>query len=114
MPSRSNDPVFPITWRDLRGNDADDQSVAARLLDQLHRELGSGHILHGRNCRVLASALPADDVAVRVDDTEFAIVHLTHTSNPPEPPPWPTTELFDTQADFLVALEERHPSDGYI
>lgn len=64
---------------------------------ELHRELAPGHPLHGRSLRVIAKALPNDDVIVECDG-DVAVVHLTWTKGL-EPPPWP-------QTTFIASAEE--------
>jgi hypothetical protein len=43
---------------------------------ELRREVAPGHALHGRPWRVIAKALPNDDVIAECED-EVAVVHLT-------------------------------------
>ncbi len=58
------------------------------LVRELGRELTLGHELYGRVVRVVARALPQDDVLVELLDG-VALVHLTWRGAP-EPPPWPS------------------------
>ena len=64
------------------------QDLAAKLTVELHRELTAHHALHGRQWRVIARALPNDDV-VAVCDDDVVVVHLTWRNGAPERSPWP-------------------------
>ncbi len=66
------------------------------LDDELRREVGPGHPLHGVATRTLARRGDCDDVLFALEDGtgRVAVVHLTWTSRPPERPPWPSTRLF--------------------
>jgi hypothetical protein len=71
---------------DLRSEDEQAESLRAELL----RELSAGHVLHGVDLRVIARALPQDEVVVETTSGQVALVHLTWTGHA-ESPPWPTT-----------------------
>ena len=66
----------------------DSPDEAEPLRRELVRESAAGHELHGRVARILARALPQDDVLVALDDG-FALVHLAWSGRP-EPLPWPS------------------------
>jgi len=64
---------FSEPLRDLRGR----QDEAEQLRAELLRELGPGHALHGLDPRVIARAIPQDDVVVETAAGGVALVHLT-------------------------------------
>ena len=66
----------------------------------------SGHALHGRPWRVIAKALPNDDVIAECED-EVAVVHLTWTQKQ-ERPPWPLTTFMASADEF-----ESHVASEY-
>jgi len=88
---------------DLRDLEESSEALAAELL----RELADGHPLHGRALRVIARALPNDDVVVLVDD-EVAIVHLTWTRRKSERPPLPTTTFVGSVEEFESYVESQY------
>lgn len=81
--------------------------VAEALCAELTRELRRGHALHGRGLRVIARALPQDDVVVETDDGDVLLVHLTWTHKA-ETLPWPITETVGSAAEFERTLESRY------
>jgi hypothetical protein len=86
--------------RDLRG----DEDSAERLRAELVREVRSGHPLHGSDPRVVAEAIPQDEVVVTTFDGRVALVHLTwrgRTETPPRP-----TALFLESAEHLAEVLE--------
>lgn len=101
------DYVFPHAWIDLRGTDAEDRAQRDHLQAELGRELHAGHSLAGRVRHVVARSDARDDVVVLLDRDEAAIVHLTYTSNPPERPPWPATEIVASAGGLEAALMSR-------
>gem|GEM_PF-4027468 len=40
-------------------------------------------------------------------DADVALVHLTFTQDPPEPPPWPSTTFFDSAEEFEAYMDDR-------
>jgi hypothetical protein len=91
---------------DLRDSDESSEALTAELL----REVAPGHPLHGRAVRVIARALPNDDVIVLVDD-DVAIAHLTWTRRKSERPPLPTTTFLDSFEDFDSYVESRYSDE---
>jgi hypothetical protein len=55
---------FSDPLRDLRGEAEEAEQLRAELL----RELSPGHMLHGLDLRVIARALPQDEVVVETPD----------------------------------------------
>ena len=75
---------------------------AAKLEEELGRELASGHVLFGRRAKALAVRCDCDDVLFELrDPPQLAVVHLGWGVHP-ELPPWPRTELYSDLADFVV------------
>jgi hypothetical protein len=67
----------------------------------------AGHALHGpRPWRVMAKALPNDDVIAECED-EVSVVHLTWTQKQ-ERPPWPLTTFMASADEF-----ESHVASEY-
>lgn len=95
---------FGEDFRDLRDEAGLDRARA--LKTELDAELAAGHPLYGQACRVVAGALPRDEVVV-VAGQSVALVHLTWSGRP-ETPPWPTTELADSAEAFRELIEFRY------
>ena len=94
--------VFVDPMVDLRS----DIDRAGELVAELVREIGPGHVLHGRPWRVVAEATPQNEVLVTADETAF-LVHLTWTGRN-EAPPWPAAERVDSAEAFERLLEFRY------
>lgn len=93
--------VFVDPMVDLRsGSDR-----ASALSAELAREIGPGHVLHKRQWRVVAEAIPQDEVLVQTADAAF-LVHLSWTGRR-ERAPWPTAEQVDSAEAFERLLEFR-------
>jgi hypothetical protein len=71
-------------------------------------EIGPGHVLDGQGLVVIARCSGCDDLAFRVDDNRFAIVHLIWKGGQ-ERPPWPSARIFSDWG----ALEDAARSDGH-
>jgi hypothetical protein len=70
----------------------------ASLVTEARAEISADHELAGRALTAVAACSGCDDVAFRLDDDTFALVHLTWTHRL-EPKPWPVTQrLSDLQA----------------
>ena len=95
--------VFSEPFLDLRH----EHSQAEDLQAELAKELSSGHLLHGLALRVIARALPQDDVVVQSADGTVALVHLTW-SGQTESAPWPTTEVLRSAEHFEQTTEFRY------
>ena len=68
------------------------------MLAELRREVAPGHVLHDRATRVIARAMPNDDVVVECEE-EVAVVHLTWTQRQ-DRPPWPRTTFIASAEEF--------------
>jgi hypothetical protein len=88
---------------DLRHLDESSEALASELL----RELAPRHPLYGRDLRVIARALPNDDVVALVGD-EVAIVHLTWTRRKSDRPPLPTTTFVGSVGEFESYVESQY------
>lgn len=111
----ANDPFPAINWSAVEDG--------AGLEQEMAKEVGQGHVLCGIPCRAIARANYNDDILVQLPDTgapdgsRYAVVHLTW-SGKPEEPPWPSTELFPAFQSWyeprLVArkTENRVPSQA--
>jgi hypothetical protein len=89
---------------------------AALIESELGREIAAGHLLAEQVVIVWLAASCSDDLLVRVYRREpwgtgwpahsYAIVYPTW-SGAPEPPKWPTTEVFESVYDALEAFALR-------
>lgn len=68
-------------WEGFASDSDDLRSRRQAVLDELVREIGSGHPLDGRIVRVEAFFTATDDVIVRLEDGTFAHVHPTWTGH---------------------------------
>lgn len=94
---------FTDPLRDLRS----EAEEAEQLRSELQRELSPGHVLHGLDPRVVARALPQDEVMVETSDGRVALVHMTWTRRP-ESAPWPTTKFLESAEHLDSVLEFRY------
>ncbi len=79
--------------------------VADSLVTECHRELSPGHPLYGETFSAIARCQGCDDVVLRLsNDRGFALVHLTW-SGKPEQPPWPSAELLPTYLALEAAID---------
>jgi hypothetical protein len=86
-------------WYQLGSEDAE----RVRAFEyELSRELGPGHVLARVPIEAFGKRDDCDDVLFRLKDGSgrFAVVHLTWTGKQDQPP-WPATELFDSEADWI-------------
>lgn len=84
-----------------------DTSDPDPLLAELRREIKPGHPLADIEAtRVVARCLSCDSVLFALMDGRFAYVHLTWAKN--ERPPWPSTEIFETEEEGMEELENHH------
>jgi hypothetical protein len=90
--------VFEEPLADLRTDDAN----AARLAEELLREVAPGHTLDGKAVRVVARAWPNDDVLIVCGD-EVAVVHLTWIGKQ-DRPPWPEVAPLGSARDLDLHL----------
>src|SRR5262249_36090726 len=96
--------AFDEPWMDLGAEAASE--VAARLSAELAREIGPGHELHGRSWKIVAQAVPQDDVIVECDG-RVAVVHLTWARHP-EPPGWPAIAFVNSPGDLESFVHDRY------
>jgi hypothetical protein len=94
---------FSEPLRDVRS----EAQEADQLRRELLRELRAGHMLHGADLRVVARALPQDEVIVETSDGRVALVHMTWSGHP-EAPPWPTTEFLTSAEHLEQTIEFRY------
>lgn len=75
--------------------------------EELQREISAGHPLFGLRVRTLARRRANDDVLFAVEDGtgRVAVVHLTWTHNPPDPPPFPRTVMFPSLEAWETGLK---------
>ena len=73
-------------------------------------EIGPGHELSGHRLTAIARCNGCDDVAFRVDDGAYAIVHLTWARRQ-EPAPWPETQRLDGYIALKTAMEAHATED---
>lgn len=99
----ANDVSFSEPLEDLRA----DADAANYFHSELLREVRHGHVLYGTDLRVIARALPQDDVLVETVDGQVALVHLTFSGHA-EAPPWPSTQLLDSAQQLQRATEFRY------
>ncbi len=73
------------------------------LIDELRRELVSGHVLFGTPVSAVARRRDRDDVLYALEDGSgrVAVVHLTWSAE--ADPAWPATELFTDLASWAEA-----------
>lgn len=85
-------------WQPIE-KDTDEQSS---LQSELQQELAKGHPLFGVKVEAIGRRLDTDDVLFALQDGtgRVAVVHLTWLSNPPDRPPWPSTEFFGCIEDW--------------
>jgi hypothetical protein len=91
---------------DLRALDSGETEQRELLRVELVKELGVGHVVHGRAFSVVARSEVNDDVLITLDDDgTWALVHLTWRGTR-DRPPWPTAVIFPTLADAVAAMLE--------
>ncbi len=93
-------------WREI-----EDSPRALAISDELSREIGPGHPLHGIPLTPWLECGACDDVLVRLGDENVrpetyrvAVVHPTWSRHR-ESSPWPSTVVFDQALDALDRLE---------
>lgn len=85
------------------------------LARELTREVARGHCLFGVPVRAVAQC--GDDVLFQLlespdADPAYAEVHLTFTSQSPDEPPWPTTQLYDNLGQWQKRFLDPDPAMG--
>ena len=84
---------------------------AELLAERLRLEVAVGHVLYNVDVEPIGKRFDTDDVLFRLLDgtARVAEVHLTWTRHPPERPPWPSTVLFPSFAEWLeVGMASDH------
>lgn len=84
----------------------EDAEQADGLAAELQREVPPGHVLDGKVWRVIARALPNDDIVVECGD-EVAVVHLTWTQKQ-DRLPWPMTTFVASVEEFESYLDSAY------
>jgi hypothetical protein len=71
------------------------------LSSNLEWETGPKHILYGKKTKTVARRQDIDDVLFRLKDSEsqYAVVHLTWSSQDPAIGTWPVTQLYKDWED---------------
>jgi hypothetical protein len=85
-----------------------DPDRAARLEARAATEIGSGHELYGLKLEAIAACTQCDSVVFQLQDTSYAIVHLTWSSQTPERPPWPKTARFGGYIAIEAGMDQHH------
>lgn len=94
---------FSEPLHDVRHKAQEAEELRAELL----AELSDGHMLHGADLRVVARALPQDEVVVETPNGRVALVHVTWSGHQ-ESPPWPITEMIDSAEHLEQTLQFRY------
>ena len=105
--------VFSDPWWDLRGDDDFVAWMRASIDAELAREVGPGHILHGRSATALARCKHCDDALFQLHDGEFARVHLTWSQRRLDKRPWPTSEVFSGWPQAIEYVESHAYEAGF-
>ena len=75
---------------------------AAKLENQLAREMCEGHVLFGKNVTLIARANRYDDaIFLLLDDSRVAQVHLAWQGRQRDPR-WPATVVFSSLAAWIT------------
>ena len=104
-------------------NWADDWKLSMTILEyqrawesQLKREVGIGHVLYGRDVKLIARRWDTDDALFLLEDGSVADVHLTWAEEPGPNPGWPVAGIspsLDIWADEAMRpLHEEMASFG--
>ena len=82
------------------------------LVDELRRELASGHVLFGAPVSAVARRRDGDDVLYALEDGSgrVAVVHLTWSAE--ADPAWPATELFTDLASWAETMRNDKNEHG--
>lgn len=96
-----NTAVLPLPWFRTKSD----------FTRQLSLEISSSHVLYGKEVRSIAKREDNDDVLFQVMNTafEYAVVHLTWTSNDHSSGVFPYTELY---TDWRELYENRLLTDS--
>lgn len=96
MASVPNSVTWLEPWTKTVGG-ADDS-----MAQELHREVGVEHVLHGAKVVTVARRIDCDDVLFASDDPAkpLAVVHLTFAQHPEPAPRWPDTKIYQGWEDW--------------
>ena len=93
--------MLRIQWREP-WVEVTDGSLRRNLERELQRELAPAHRLFGHSAEAVARRIDQDDVLFSINKgREFAVVHLTWTTSPPDSPPWPSARVFANADEFV-------------
>ena len=82
---------------------------ADEFVDELERELASGHVLSGKNADAIARRIDKDEVLFVIDDApkQYAVVHLTWSGSKEHDPKWPFTVIFSSLEQWVDECMKR-------
>lgn len=95
---------FSAAFHDLRDQNG---ARAGTLAAELERELGPGHQLATEDWRVIAEAIPQDEIVLELDGEGAALVHLTWKGTT-EIAPHPLTTIVSSRAEFDALVQGRY------
>jgi hypothetical protein len=95
---------LPRGWVEVSGESA------AKLEEELRREVPRAHRLFGRDLQAVARRQDRDDVLFRSSDGGTFCVHLTWSVE--NDPKWPWTEAYRDLVDFLHRWPREELDDG--
>ncbi len=90
---------WPAPWT------APDPATSQALEDQLHKEVGTNHVLKDTRVRLIARRLDQDDALFALDDGRIAEVHLTWHQSPDLDPRWPRTAIFANFEEWCLTRD---------
>jgi hypothetical protein len=90
-------------WRDISTDDPNHVRDREALSQELRQECGPEHSLFDREASAAATCGACDRALYQLDLDEWAIVHLTWTSNAPG---WPTVEATGPWSQVSAAANE--------
>jgi hypothetical protein len=99
-----NGEQMDIDWKDpWRPVESQEQTI---LRDEIMREIGPGHSLHGFQFHVLGRRVDSDDVLLAVNESHkpLAIVHLTWSGKVESDAEYPHVEYFNSAYEALEWL----------
>jgi hypothetical protein len=98
---------LPELWWDISVEGPGELHARELHSRQLKKECGPDHQLFGRDAHAAAKCRGCDRVLYELDRDEWAVVHLTWTSNPPG---WPTIDAIGAWPDVSAAAIEHAQS----
>jgi hypothetical protein len=93
-----------VKWLEPWYSIADDDAQVSGMERELRRELAPGHALFAVPVTAIGRRCDCDDVIYSIEDgtARVAVVHLTWNQNPPDPPPWPDTLLYESIDRWMI------------